>query len=55
MHLLDGSLVGLIIKWGNLEQSGQKQSQLQATSTISRLHYLHEGRVCGSGKNDQET
>ena len=55
MHLRDGSLVGLIIKWGNLEQPGQKQSQLQAKSTVSRLHCLYEGRVCGSGNNDQET
>ena len=35
------------VKWGiyNLEQSGQKQSQPQATSIISGQYYLHGGGV----------
>ena len=34
------------VQGGNLEQSGRKQYQLQATSNISRLYCLHEGGVC---------
>ena len=33
------------VKWGNLGQSGHKQSQPQATSIISRLYCLHGGGV----------
>ena len=33
------------VRWGNSEQSGQKQYQPKATSIVSRLHCLHEGGV----------
>jgi hypothetical protein len=45
MRVLATKVTNKIIKGGNLEQSGQKQCQPQATSNISSLHCLHEGVV----------